>query len=133
MSFRRLEEIQDGDVSEFLQTYLNGEPKIFCKNFGKKEVLEEAYSFLGEILREYKIPYENLSEESLIPKLNGEDYSYEGVGRVTKERGIIKIWGIPGYSYNKRHLNKYAEKFRDMRFDASFIIKKEEQRKGDKK
>jgi hypothetical protein len=115
MLFKSLSEIKDGEVSEFLQVYLYKEPYIFCKRFGEKETLEEACSFLGEIFRQYKIPYENISEESSIPKLNGENYSYEGVGRVAKERGIIKIWKIPGYSYNKRHLIKYSHKFTNLR------------------
>jgi hypothetical protein len=126
MVIKKLEELQEGDISEFLQIYLHGEPEIFCRKFVKKGDLEEAYSFLGEILREHNIPYENISEENSIPRLSGEDYSYEGIGRVAKGRGVVKISGIPGYAYNKRHLSKYSEKFRNIRFETGFIIKKRE-------
>ncbi|MFH1503124.1 MAG: hypothetical protein ABIE36_00500 [Candidatus Diapherotrites archaeon] len=119
MSLRRLENIQDGETTEFLQVYINNQPEIFCKKFGDKDSLEEAYSFLKDILRELKISYEVISQESAIPRIFGENYSYEGVGRVAKDKGIIRIWRIPGYSYNKRHLTKYQDKSPNLRFDKN--------------
>lgn len=126
MHLKKLEDIQNGETMEFIQMYVQKEPEIFCKNFRNKDILSESYSFLKEILDNLRIPYEFLSEDSKIPKFQGEDYSYEGMGRCSKDiKGKIKIWRIPGYSYNKRHLGKYQEKFSRKEFDDDFREREE--------
>ena len=119
MKLRKLEDIQNGDVTEFLQIYLNGEPEIFCERFKGENVIKESYSFLSRILDEFGIAYKNISEENEFPEMSGENYSYEGIGRVAKDNGIIKIWKFPGYSYNKRHLLKYQNKFPNLKFEKN--------------
>lgn len=127
MPLKRLEDIQKGETAEFIQVYINNEPEIFCKKFklGEKFVLEESYLFLSEILKNLKISYLPISPDSEIPKnLEGENYSYAGMGRFAKDnRGIIKIWRIPGYAYNKKHFSKYQEKFKNSRFEQNFITR----------
>ncbi len=117
MPLKKLEEIQNGEVAEFIQLYIDGEPHIFYRKFGHKNTLEESYFFLKDVLDSLNIDYEKISEESMIPKLEGKDYSYEGFGRVAKDNGIVRIWNSPGYCYNKRHLIKYHGRFPNVGFD----------------
>jgi hypothetical protein len=123
MALKRLEDIQDGEAMEFLQVYIKKEPEIFCKRFREEKILEQSYSFLAEILNDLKLPYEFLSEETKVPKLEGENYSYAGMGKFAKKNGIVKIWKISGYAYNKRHLGKFQEKFPKIRFEDDLRVR----------
>lgn len=123
MSLKRLEDIQNGETMDFLQVYIKKEPEIFCKQFREEKILEQSYSFLAEILNDLRLPYEFLSEETKVPKLEGENYSYAGMGGFVKENGIVKIRKIPGYAFNKRHLGRYQNRFPNIKFEEDFRVR----------
>lgn len=114
MKLKKLEDLQNGEISEFIQVYVDDKPEIFCKRLkGINEdtsytLLRDVDIFNLEMIRSY--------DANLIKSIK---YNL-AIGSVTRDKeGVYFVWNFVGNPkpIDKEHLRKYSELHKDLELE----------------